>query len=244
VAYAADGIPVESLAIGFRIIDAGVARVAEDSWEAAHWVLNAAIAAHAEAVEGAAVLNAGAATVDAGALVFAGESHAGKSAIALHLAAIGRTLLGDDRLLVATLGGPPTATALGLARKVRTPLPEDFSPAARRLAAVCRAGHAGGADVLAWDARVDVPAGFTAPIGRILVVRRDPTVPAARLVALGSAEAVATLLTLCGRHAGTAADLLAAMARLAKAVPVHRLEAPTAAAAADCLNALDAAGPA
>ncbi len=190
------------------------------------------------------MLNAGAALAGGGALVFAGESHAGKSAIALHLAAAGRTLLGDDRLLVATLGGPPRATALGLARKVRTPLPEDFSPAARRLAAACRAGHAGGADVLAWDARIDVPAGTTALIDRILIVRRDPALPAARLVALGQAEAVATLLTLCGRHAGTAADLLAAMTRLARAVPVGRLEAPTASAAADCLNALDAAGPA
>ncbi len=44
VAYAADGIPVETLATGFQIADAGIARVAEDSWEAAHWVLNAAIA--------------------------------------------------------------------------------------------------------------------------------------------------------------------------------------------------------
>ena len=117
VAVAAGGIPVAPLGTGFRVIDAGTVHRAEDAWEAAHWVLNAAIAAYAEAVAGTVVLHAGAALAGPGALVFAGESHAGKSAIALHLARPGRTLLGDDRLLVATRARHPLATALGLARK-------------------------------------------------------------------------------------------------------------------------------
>ncbi|EDP62511.1 hypothetical protein BAL199_13248 [alpha proteobacterium BAL199] len=230
-----DDISVEPEGAGLRVRANGIDQLADDAWEAAHWVLAGAIAARVEATPGALVLNAGAALLADAAVVFAGESHAGKSSVALHLAASGVPLLGDDRLILGTETDLPTAAGLGLARKVRTPLPDDFSESACRLAAGTRAGHGGGADVLAWDPAIDRPAGTTAAIARIVLLRRDPEVRAPRLVGLGAAEAVARLLPLCGRHAGSAVALLESVTRLVRSVPVLRLEAPNAATAAECL---------
>ncbi|MEQ8398835.1 hypothetical protein [Thalassobaculum sp.] len=237
-----DGLSVEPACGRLRVRGLGVDQLADDAWEAAHWVLAGAIAARVEAMPGALVLNAGAALLADRAVVFAGASHAGKSSMALHLAASGIPLLGDDRLILGIAADPPSATALGLARKVRTPLPDDFSESARRLAAGTRAGHGGGADVLTWDPSIDRDAGTTAAVVRIVLLRRDPAVQVSRLVGLGAAEAVAQLLPLCGRHAGSAAALLEAVARLVRSVPVQRLEAPNAAAAAECLIAGSGAG--
>ena len=182
---------------GLMVRGHGIEHRAGDAWEAAHWVLAGAIAARVEAVPGALVLNAGAADIDGAAVVFAGESHAGKSSVALHLAAAGVPLLGDDRLILDTRPTPPRAIALGLARKVRTPFPGDFSTAARRLAAATRAGHEAWADVLDWDPAIDRASGVTAGVTCVVLLRRDPALPAARRVRLGAAEAVAGLLPLC-----------------------------------------------
>ncbi|MEQ9526080.1 hypothetical protein [Thalassobaculum sp.] len=240
-ATADDGVRVVRTSHGFRVSGDGADRFADDAWEAAHWVLAAAIGRFAEARSGRFVLNAGAALTTGGAVVFAGESHAGKSSVGLHLAADGVVTLGDDRLILDTAASPPTAIALGLARKVRTPLPDDFSDAARRLAAATRAGHAAGADVLRWDTAIDMPAGTAAPVDRILLLRRDPGLDTARISGLGAAEAVAALLALCGRHAGPAAALLDAVAGLVRRVPVQRLEAGNSAAAATALAGTPAA---
>lgn len=229
---------------GLLVRGQGIDRLADDAWEAAHWLLAGAIAARVEAILGGLVLNAGAAEIDGRAVVFAGKSHAGKSAVGLHLAASGVALLGDDRLIVDAQSIPPTAMALGLARKVRTPVPDDFSAAARRLAAAARVGRGGDADVLAWDPAIDRRCGVTAAITRVVLLRRDPAQPDARIMRLGVAEAVAALLPLCGRHAGAAPDLLRAVTALVRAVPVERLEAPTSAVAAACLRDGSAAAPA
>jgi hypothetical protein len=231
------GIEVRADRDGYRVAGPGIDTRADDPWEAANWVLAAAIGQAAEAIPGRFVLNAGAALIADRAVAFAGESHAGKSSLALHLAAIGVPMLGDDRLIVDTAAVPPSITALGLARKVRVPLPSDFAPAARRLAWATRVGHGGGADVLAWDPAVDRPAGRAAPIAGILLLHRDPAVHDARLDDPGPAEAVATLLSLCGRHAGGAAELLDMVAALVHRVPVQRLSAPDSATAASALLA-------
>lgn len=232
-----DGVRVAAAPGGFRVAGAGVDRIADDAWEAAHWVLAAAFGRAAEAVPGRLVLNAGAMLVGGRAIVFAGESHAGKSAVALHLAAAGLPLLGDDRLLLDTGAEPATAAGLGLARKVRTPLPADFSDAARGFAVTARVGHEAGADVLAWDPAIDRPAGTAAPIAGVYLLHRVPGCGPARSEPAGAAAAVAALLPLCGRHAGTSADLLAAVTALIRQVPVVRLRAANAADAAAALIA-------
>lgn len=218
---------------GFRISGDGADRIADDAWEAAHWVLAAALGRAVEGSPGGIVLHSGAALIGGRAVLFAGPSHAGKSAVGLHLAALGLPLLGDDRVILPRPVRDVVAT--GLARKIRVPLPSDFAPAARRLAETSRAGHAAGADVLAWDRRIDRPIGTAAPLARIVVLSRDPGLGAVRMVRLGAAEALATLLPLCGRHAGSAADLLDAVAGLVATIPTDRLEAPCSAAAAEAI---------
>lgn len=238
VELADDGIRIDAVSSGFQVSGGGVHRVADDAWEAASWVLAAAIGSAAEALRGGLVLNAGALLTRGQAIAFAGESHAGKSSTALHLAAIGTPLLGDDRLILGT-GVPdtdsPVAIGLGLARKVRTPLPDDFSTAAIGLAAGTRAGHAAGADILGWDPAIDRPAGTAAALAGVVVLRRDPQIERARATRLGAAEAAATLLPLCGRHAGQAAALVEAVAGLVRRLPVDRLDTPDSAAAANAL---------
>lgn len=238
VELADEGIRVETVPSGFQVSGGGVDRVADDAWEAANWALAAAAGGAAEALPGGLVLNAGALLTGGRAVAFAGESHAGKSSTALHLAARGTPLLGDDRLIVDT--GTTMAIGLGLARKVRTPLPNDFSAAARDLAADTRAGYAAGADILGWDQVVDRPAGTAAALAGVVILRRNPRIDRARTTRLAAAEAVATVLPLCGRHAGSAGALVEAVAGLVRRLPVDRLDTPGSAAAAVALLALAA----
>lgn len=224
---------------GFSVVGQGVDAVAADPWEAANWMLAAAIGTEAETADDGIVLHAGATATATGAVLFAGASHAGKSAVGLHLAAAGVPLLGDDRILLRADGDPPQAVGLGLGRKVRPPYPDDFAPAARRLGLRTRIGHAAGADLLAWDPAIDRPAGTVAPVRAIRLLSRQPGADLA-VTPLSPADAVAALLPLCGRHAGNSADLVARIAGLVARVPVTRLVAPNAAVAAETLIAASA----
>ena len=66
-------------------------------------------------------LHAGAASFPRGAVVVIGPSMAGKSSVALHMAANGGRLLGDDSVAIAE----GRALSFGLAPKLRLPLPAD-----------------------------------------------------------------------------------------------------------------------
>lgn len=73
-----------------------------------------------------AVLHAGSALIDGRLVLFPGQSEAGKSTLALQLAARGHVLGGDDRLLVGplrqTTAGALEGVLLGLNARVRLPL--------------------------------------------------------------------------------------------------------------------------
>ncbi|CAN0232861.1 unnamed protein product [Discosporangium mesarthrocarpum] len=75
-------------------------------------------------------LHAGAARVGDGLVVVIGDSFAGKSSVALHLAVLGNRFFGDDQIAV-TLENPSQGMCLGLMPKVRLPLPEDCGDAFR-----------------------------------------------------------------------------------------------------------------
>lgn len=75
-------------------------------------------------------LHAGAARVGDGLVVVIGDSFAGKSSVALHLAVLGNRFFGDDQIGV-TLENPSQGLCLGLMPKVRLPLPEDCGDAFR-----------------------------------------------------------------------------------------------------------------
>ena len=81
-------------------------------------------------LEQAASLHAAAVDSDAGLVLLIGKSQAGKSSLALNLAMRGHLLFGDDRIIVSERdeAGPLVGTCLGLAPKVRLPLPTNSDP--------------------------------------------------------------------------------------------------------------------
>ena len=66
---------------GYRVTGVGVDECAADAWEAAHWVIAAALGAEVEAVQGRLVLHAAGLRWLRGITVLAGEGHAGKSSV-------------------------------------------------------------------------------------------------------------------------------------------------------------------
>ncbi len=68
-------------------------------------------------------LHAAAVEIDGTAVLFAGPSEAGKSTLALRLAARGCRHLADDRVLLLAGDAPYRVAGLGLAAKARMPLP-------------------------------------------------------------------------------------------------------------------------
>lgn len=83
--------------------------------------LGALIAAALRQTRGTISLHAGAASFSRGAVVVIGPSMAGKSSVALHMAANGGRLLGDDSIAISE----NRALSFGLAPKLRLPLPAD-----------------------------------------------------------------------------------------------------------------------
>ncbi|NQW09534.1 MAG: hypothetical protein HQ481_06600 [Alphaproteobacteria bacterium] len=217
---------------GYRVTGGGADVPAADAWEAAHWIIAAMLGAAVEAVPGRVVLHAAGLRGSKATTVIAGAGHAGKSSVALHLAARGQRLLGDDRLVLDTKVAPPTVASIGLARKVRIPLPQDFDDDAVAYAHAAARPGGGGADLLAWDPAIDPPAGTADPIDHIVILCRDSSARGVRCDPLPPVEATAMLLPLCGRHAGDTQALVIAITALVHRVPVTRLTAPNSAMAA------------
>lgn len=216
---------------GFRVRGPALDEHVPDLDTAILWLLAGALQVVCDARPGAFVLNAGGlinfdAAEGGRATLFAGASHAGKSSVALHLAPLCRKrsdlrLLGDDRLIVEPLNAPPSAASSGLARKVRVPIPDDFSAEAARFAAAERVGTLADAAVLRFDSEIECRAGVGAPIDRIVLLTRGP---AAR-TRLAPAEATAAILPLIG-YGGDEGDLVRRVATLVDQVPVVSLSAP------------------
>jgi hypothetical protein len=211
---------------------------AENLWEAGYQTTSALFHLAAAAGPDQWVAHAGAVERDGRLILFFGDTMAGKSSLALHLAAAGRRIFGDDRMIVAApQSGPPTGSALGLARKLRLPLPEDFDPAAVAYARARQMAQtaedvvylrADGADVAPFGARL--------PIAAVVMLDRRPEAAPA-ISAIGAAEAVRRLIALSMAPHLSAGEQLALLARLVGAVPVLRLSAPGSAAAAAALLA-------
>lgn len=94
--------------------------------DAANGLAGALISAFIRRHRDMVCLHAGSAMVGGGLVVLIGGSNAGKSSVALQLAAAGYRLFGDDRIAI-DLGdaGAPRGLCLGLMPKVRLPLPPD-----------------------------------------------------------------------------------------------------------------------
>jgi hypothetical protein len=98
----------------------------ENEFDAADGLASALVAAFIARQAGTLCFHASGAQFGPGLVVLLGDSLAGKSSVALHMAAAGYRLFGDDRLAVRTGdGGEAMGLCLGLTPKVRLPLPDD-----------------------------------------------------------------------------------------------------------------------
>lgn len=181
-------------------------------------------------------LHAGSALVGGGLAVLIGESFAGKSSVALQLAAMGYRLYGDDRLaLRLAADGPPAGLCLGLMPKLRLPLPDDAGPLLAEFVESYAEIRTDAVTYLRpWDTEA-ATFGETAPLSALVVLERGGEAPAA-LTPAPPADIVRALVTgmFAPRH--SAEELVAAMTRLAGAVPGYRLRWTQSAAAARAVS--------
>ena len=164
-------------------------------FEAANGILGALIGSYAALDSRLSLLHCGAVRAGGDLLVLLGDNFAGKSTLSVALAAAGAELYADDRLVV--VDGPDgfRGRALGIRPKLRLPLPAEAGEDFRRFVAARSVPAT--ADVTLVDRRPGEQVGFgeEAPLGRLLVLDRQPghEGPPA-LAPVGRAEATRLLL--------------------------------------------------
>lgn len=180
-------------------------------------------------------LHAAAVRVSGQVLVFPNVRRAGKSTLAVALSAAGHTLLGDDVVPLAfDAEGRADAVALGLAPRLRLPVPEN-------LPSEFRAWLAGAAGVknrqYHYASMPDQPRhGTRFPVSAFVILdRKEEPVPA-RIVAATADQAMDVLLYQNfsrDRHSG---DVLRRIATMLSRCPVQVLTYSDLAGAVQCLE--------
>ena len=190
-----------------------------------------AIAALAVRAPGIILPHAGAVESPRGLVLLIADTTGGKSTLALTLAAQGWRLFGDDRLGLLREGERSTGVALGLAPKLRLPLP----PGAAVLAAFAEARMARRWPSLAYlelRGGEQAPPGRRCPVAEALLLERSGG--PARLEPAAAPQLVRSLAeSAAAPWLGTAEVLAATMAHAA--LPVRRLVYGEAAEAAPLL---------
>ncbi|MGE0155191.1 MAG: hypothetical protein AB7R90_21435 [Reyranellaceae bacterium] len=193
-------------------------------------------------------LHAGSALIDGKLIVLPGESHAGKSTLALQLAARGHVLGGDDRLLMGPLTGAAEqrleGVLLGLNARLRFPLDRRGGEAfarfvdERRLAAEAISPALG---FIAPRAGELAPFGHRAPLAAIVVpLRQDSGGNALERAAFS--EIMRLLLEQLHAPHLPAAQLTQAVRQAALSVPGYVLRFEDSARAAQMIEALAQSG--
>jgi hypothetical protein len=200
--------------------------------DAANALAGAAVAVHVARDDDLICLHGGAVRLARGVVALVGDSGAGKSSLALMLAAAGRRLFGDDRIALA---GCAEAVALGLAPKMRWPLPPGAGADLARFVEERAAWW--GEDAVYLRPRAGEAAGLgeRAPLAAVIVLARGGA--AETLTPLGASAAVRALLPHgFAPHLG-AQRLVRRLEDIARAVPVQRLEFGDSARAAELIAA-------
>ena len=177
-------------------------------------------------------LHAASVEVD-GRLVLFPESHrAGKSTLAVAFAAAGFRLFGDDVLGLTADG---QGFALGIAPRLRLPLPETLAPELSDYAEA----HAGPADA---RYRFVLPRGEglaahgeSAPLGALVLLERDDAMAAPEVLALRPGEGLQQLLTQHFAHHTAPEALMARLLPLMRRLPCLLLRYAEPLAAVRCL---------
>lgn len=166
-------------------------------------------------------LHAGAARVGDGLVVVIGDSFAGKSSVALHLAVLGNRFFGDDQIAV-TLANPSHGMCLGLMPKVRLPLPEDCGDAFREF--VDGYSSMQGEEMAylkLWEGEAGT-FGETAPVRALVFLDRAET-GETHLRPASSPELVKTMVSAAFAPHIPSSGLLAGLTRLADAAEAYHL---------------------
>lgn len=179
-------------------------------------------------------LHAGAARVGDGLVVVIGDSFAGKSSVALHLAVLGNRFFGDDQIAV-TLENPSRGLCLGLMPKVRLPLPEDCGDAFREF--VDGYSSMQGDDMAylkLWEGEA-ATFGDAAPVRALVFLDRTETGDSGLRPASQPELVKAMVRTAFAPHIPSS-DLLAGLTRLADATEAYHLRFSSSRHAATLLS--------
>ncbi|HSH49405.1 MAG TPA: PqqD family protein [Halomonas sp.] len=161
-------------------------------------------------------LHCGSVEINGQLVLFPESSRAGKSTLSVAFAAAGYRVFGDD-VLGLTLGGE--GVAMGVAPRLRLPLPDSFS---REFVEYAKR-HAGPEDA---RYRFVIPAANrlarfdeSSPVGAIVLLERDPQIPQPNVVRLSPGEGLLQLL--CQNFARDTPDdtLLERLLALMRRVP-------------------------
>ena len=201
----------------------GLNTMFENEFDAADGLANALIAAFISRHADTLCLHASSAQLGPGLVVLLGDSLAGKSSVALQMAAAGYRLFGDDRLAVCMGdGGVASGFCLGLTPKVRLPLPADCG---RRFAEYVESFTEIRDDTVAylklWEGEAAV---FQeqSPIAAFIILNRAEAGPCAMAPASRPAI-VRALLAQCFAPQIAAQDLMRALTDLASSVAGYEL---------------------
>jgi hypothetical protein len=183
-------------------------------------------------------LHAGAARIDDGLVIVIGDSFAGKSSVALHLAVLGHRFFGDDQIGV-TLDNPSHGLCLGLMPKVRLPLPEDCGDPFREF--VDGYSSMQGDDMAylkLWEGEAGA-FGETVPVRALVFLDRNKSGmgdDGPRLHSASRPELVKTMIRTAFAPHVASQDLLAGLTRLADAADSYHLTFSSSREAAGLLS--------
>ncbi len=209
--------------------------VFENEFDAADGLATALIAAFISRHGDTFCLHASSAHVEPGLVVLLGDSMAGKSSVALHMAASGYRLFGDDRLGVRMEGGTATGLCLGLTPKVRLPLPPDCG---RRFAEYVESFTEIRSEAVAylklWEGEAAVFQEL-APITAFVILNRTET-GACAMTPASRPSIVKALLGQCFAPQVETQNLVPALTKLASGVKGYELSFSSSADAAALLT--------
>jgi hypothetical protein len=152
------------------------------------------------------VLHAGAAVLGGCAMAFAAPTMTGKSTLGAAFSLAGERLLGDERIIARLSGSSPEAIPLGLAQKLRLPIPDTLEPRFRPLLDRRPGRRIADSLFLEWDPETQVTFGEAVPLGGIVILTRDGSVSAA-CTRVPKARAIREILGLSATPAGPSQHL-------------------------------------
>ena len=193
----------------------------DNPYDAANGLAGALISVHIAGNPNMICLHAGAARVGNGLVIVLGDSFAGKSSVALHLAVLGHRFFSDDQIGVA-IDNPSHGMCLGLMPKVRLPLPVDCGDAFCQFIDGYSAMQGDGLAYLKlWDGEAGT-FGETAPV-RALVFLDRVEAGSTELRVASRPELVKSMISTAFAPHISSSDLLAGLNKLAEGTEAYHL---------------------